>query len=1342
MNFEDYDNEDIARFLRNFRSRSNSDVSDVTISSESDNDETKVIVENKNIRIILRRARFRRFTRFNLDDHLFNIEILPRNNEEIEVLSVITLIEFAIQKSIALLKEEYASQHEQMFFLTVIDQQLNNGINSGGVDFNEDSEKIANFISLKLLRYLVQSNEHLKINNSFKIAIKIATRHHVEYRKATGRLSGIRIGIFTGEKLSDMIHSLTYTLNNDALSFKCLIVSAILGKSHYFAHYQGQKTSQSSTIWEKRETSDGLNLIQSAVFDFQAETNLNDLEMTYLTTVLSRLEYFLNCQFAILKLHSDGENFDCSFRSSEKFSCRIPVIYLLLEQKEDNPMGHISLITNIYQFYKSFNKTYCPYCHKKSNFRDKHICKNKELSHCRSCWRSVADNYTMTNDNDNFLFCFPNAKEEKSCLKCCRIMKSNECCFEHKYQCRKVFYCTLCKHYISTGPQARSIDKIKETHDCAMKKCHLCYMLYTPCDEKQHLCKISQENGQTKWSKLCLVVKEEDNITIIKEGNTEEFSLFDIMDNSETSKCLFSENYLPPKVRNKLGNKDPFLQQSLSRNQMDKLDWKNKNWKCSVLHFFLKKVLTDIEYQNCTIFYINKNEDFPLNEILRTLLEANISEFKLIQKESRVLRIRFQSEDICFQEVTNFLPKHFINLEIVQLLMKFLKLIEDCLEMQCCFDTLDQENKMPFLHPFSGPFATLAGFTYAVYKRLFLRNLDIFAIKDENGFYVNSSKEEIMWVQWEIFKRKHDKNQEYFHCHSPLGQKRYKACHPDLVIKSKKQTSALFYHGCYRHCCDRCEDGLRNVGTEAKSRQQIIERDKKKLQDLKNEVPGIKIKVIYGCDFKKELENPSSSTKNFLKFYAKKSRPKKRLNPRHSLRGGRTEVFCPQYEVGPDEEIIHLDINSSYPFQAFNEFPVGEYSVIIGDDLNKVAYNWISKKYCIKGDEVFGLVHCKVIAPKNLTLPYLGYRHTVNGETFVCYSLCKGCSEKQHTRNRKCTHGEKKRSFVVTITSIELNSLRHLGYEIELYEIYQFWKKDKIFHSFMGALNRMKIKYEGFPTEIETFSEQLAYIKSINSEFGYQLTEFEKNPDFRKIWKSAMVSFLGKFGEQQINKSIKFISNFDGFEEHVFVSHDQGKKVYISEVTEDLCQVSIVKKPNGKRRKGNLIYTAFVNAMARDKLYFDMMKLKEANFKVLYVDTDAVVFAKKKGQTVPLTMGKEIGQWKIEHDNIKSFHCLGLKNYILCYNDSKIEPTIKICGLRNDVFGKEYLEKYKNLVEKSYLNQPLEKIVLRQEIRVTKHYETEIEMSAFSLKNQKKRRVFFLKDGFIQSLPFGYVNQL
>ena len=161
-------------------------------------------------------------------------------------------------------------------------------------------------------------------------------------------------------------------------------------------------------------------------------------------------------------------------------------------------------------------------------------------------------------------------------------------------------------------------------------------------------------------------------------------------------------------------------------------------------------------------------------------------------------------------------------------------------------------------------------------------------------------------------------------------------------------------------------------------------------------------------------------------------------------------------------------------------------------------------------------------------------------------------------------------------------------------------------------MNRFRVKYNGFPNALQNSEDRSLFLDNVNKKLSFPLHYLESNKTFRNVWKSAMVAFLGKFGEKQIRKNTKFLSDLDDFEEHVFAPTENGKKVVLSHVTEDLCQVSIFKKPTGKRRNGNVLYTALINAMARDKLYFDLLKIQDANCKVLYIDTDAVIFSSSK----------------------------------------------------------------------------------------------------------------------------------
>lgn len=115
--------------------------------------------------------------------------------------------------------------------------------------------------------------------------------------------------------------------------------------------------------------------------------------------------------------------------------------------------------------------------------------------------------------------------------------------------------------------------------------------------------------------------------------------------------------------------------------------------------------------------------------------------------------------------------------------------------------------------------------------------------------------------------------------------------------------------------------------------------------------------------------------------------------------------------------------------------------------------------------------------------------------------------------------------------------------------------------------------------------------------------------------------------------------------------------------SEDIMEVTTVKKEGAcpPTTKGNIFIALFTTAIARLKLYDALDKLQE---RVLYYDTDSVIYTIKQGQT-KLPLGKFLGEFTDETDGdvITEFGAAGPKSYSYKTNGGKSECKSK--GLRN-----------------------------------------------------------------------------
>ena len=110
-----------------------------------------------------------------------------------------------------------------------------------------------------------------------------------------------------------------------------------------------------------------------------------------------------------------------------------------------------------------------------------------------------------------------------------------------------------------------------------------------------------------------------------------------------------------------------------------------------------------------------------------------------------------------------------------------------------------------------------------------------------------------------------------------------------------------------------------------------------------------------------------------------------KLNPRDSVKGGRTEVFrmCCCVEDPENERISYLNINSLYPYVMSKiDFPLGHAEIRRG---NHSCRNLLSKLRSTNIDFI-GVCEVQVLPPDNLFVPCLAIRW-MESYCFACVEL-------------------------------------------------------------------------------------------------------------------------------------------------------------------------------------------------------------------------------------------------------------------------------------------------------------------------------------------------------------------
>ena len=119
--------------------------------------EPEVVFEDARIKIIVKRKSFERQKRFNLQDLLFDIKLVTKKWRKKRkpplILSILESLHTALTKIIKRIQDVYGSEDHRQIYVTVIEQGIQNGLNSGNYSILTDPSTIAYNIINSLYYY-------------------------------------------------------------------------------------------------------------------------------------------------------------------------------------------------------------------------------------------------------------------------------------------------------------------------------------------------------------------------------------------------------------------------------------------------------------------------------------------------------------------------------------------------------------------------------------------------------------------------------------------------------------------------------------------------------------------------------------------------------------------------------------------------------------------------------------------------------------------------------------------------------------------------------------------------------------------------------------------------------------------------------------------------------------------------------------------------------------------------------------------------------------------------------------------------------------------------------------
>jgi len=227
----------------------------------------------------------------------------------------------------------------------------------------------------------------------------------------------------------------------------------------------------------------------------------------------------------------------------------------------------------------------------------------------------------------------------------------------------------------------------------------------------------------------------------------------------------------------------------------------------------------------------------------------------------------------------------------------------------------------------------------------------------------------------------------------------------------------------------------------------------------------------------------------------------------------------------------------------------------------------------------------------------------------------------------------------------------------------------------MNTFLKEKLQASNFPSWAEIDEQKEEYIASILRKENVQLDKDKimKNPGKRTIAKLLLNSFWGKLCQKPNMVKTIICRNYA---EYWKIINDDGLKVEGEDNPNDKTVILCYKQKDvNDSEPGNtsIAISTFVTMYARLHLYTFMEFIDNIGHdRLLYFDTDSVIYVKKQGDPV-ITCGDFLGDMTDEIASFgvnavcEKFVSLGPKNYGLQIRiNDEIKSIIKTKGIRND----------------------------------------------------------------------------
>ena len=444
---------------------------------------------------------------FRIEDHIYYIKLRVKDGKQAPLLvDILQALSEGFNYILTNLRNLYDHSHHNIAYMTYYQEPMINGINTGGFDIQLNSAEMIERL-MKMLNQFLISNQSLRVNDTFKVYVKVLSIDHLNHKKQNPprkkvikkKFKPIHYGAKSSSQKYDYFWAIDVpngtTKHPNVFENKCLLTCTILGlnQNEYFKSNRKNKEfvymqKINSLVSHKKEHACKLiltqlnKMIQDLDLPFEGPYDFNETVM--------KLSSFYNCQFFIFDSIENSSKL--KFMYPEDYNDSLQPIYLF-EPLDDQ--SHLIFIRQLNSYFKK-NVKVCFSCKKTfKSFKYKHMCTERKV--CFSCRRPFCSKNTYIHEKLKANFCDKNIVSEKP--KLCSICNVTM----YSMHCQKSHFSTLCNGTGTFGWKCLSCNKftyrkgnlnaktIAQLHKCGVKYCRFCREEMD--NEEFHICKLKKE---------------------------------------------------------------------------------------------------------------------------------------------------------------------------------------------------------------------------------------------------------------------------------------------------------------------------------------------------------------------------------------------------------------------------------------------------------------------------------------------------------------------------------------------------------------------------------------------------------------------------------------------------------------------------------------------------------------------------------------------------------------------------------------------------------------------------------------------------------------------------------